>query len=451
MGSTFGGISNASTAMGVARYGLDVIQQNISNATTPGYTRQSAQQATVDSATGVPSIFTKPAGMGGVTISGTARMTDPVLTARARTEQSRSAFADTTANGLSDIESLFPEPSNTGLSEQLNDFWNAWGAVSTNPGAVAPRAVLLNKAATVASSLNALSTSLSGLVTSTTQALNDDVNAANTAATQLATINGQIAIASATGTNANALLDQRDTLLTSLSTLVGGVATINVNGTADVLVGGQSLVAGVTTTPMSVGAGPALSVGATAVALTGGSAAAEVTSLTTTIPNVQAQLDSVANGLAATVNSGQAGAFDLYGNAGTAMFSGTGAAGLTVAITDPKTIAAASSPGSTLDGTAALSMSGSGTLAGGPDALYTTLVADVGSASALAQQQQTTQDAVTNNVLQLQNSVSGVSTDEEVSNMLTYQHAYSAASRVLTTLDSMLDTLINHTGLVGQS
>ncbi|HEV7206657.1 MAG TPA: flagellar hook-associated protein FlgK [Jatrophihabitans sp.] len=451
MGSTFGGISNASTAMGVARYGLDVIQQNISNATTPGYTRQSAQQATVDSATGVPSIFTKPAGMGGVMISGTARMMDPVMTARARTEQARSAQADTTAGGLSNIENLFPEPSNTGLSEQLNDFWNAWGTVSSNPGAVAPRAVLLNKAATVASTLNAVSTSLSGLAASTTQSLTNDVTSANTAATQLATINGQIAIASATGASANALLDQRDALLTSLSTLVGGVATINVNGTADVLVGGQSLVAGVTTTPMSVGAGPVLSVGATAVALTGGSAAAEVTSLTTTIPNVQAQLDAVANRLSATVNSGQAAAFDLYGNPGAVMFSGTGAAGLTVAITDPKTIAAAATPGTTLDGTAALTMSGSGRQAGGPDSLYTTLVAGVGSASALAQQQQTTQDAVTSNVLQLQNSVSGVNTDEEVSNMLTYQHAYSAASRVLTTLDSMLDTLINHTGLVGQA
>jgi flagellar hook-associated protein 1 FlgK len=451
MGSTFGGISNASTAMGVARYGLDVIQQNISNATTPGYTRQSAQQATVDSATGVPSIFTKPAGMGGVMISGTARMMDPVMTARARTEQARSAQADTTAGGLSNIENLFPEPSNTGLSEQLNDFWNAWGTVSSNPGAVAPRAVLLNKAATVASTLNAVSTSLSGLAASTTQSLTNDVTSANTAATQLATINGQIAIASATGASANALLDQRDALLTSLSTLVGGVATINVNGTADVLVGGQSLVAGVTTTPMSVGAGPVLSVGATAVALTGGSAAAEVTSLTTTIPNVQAQLDAVANRLSATVNSGQAAAFDLYGNPGAVMFSGTGAAGLTVAITDPKTIAAAATPGTTLDGTAALTMSGSGRQAGGPDSLYTTLVAGIGSASALAQQQQTTQDAVTSNVLQLQNSVSGVNTDEEVSNMLTYQHAYSAASRVLTTLDSMLDTLINHTGLVGQA
>ena len=55
------------------------------------------------------------------------------------------------------------------------------------------------------------------------------------------------------------------------------------------------------------------------------------------------------------------------------------------------------------------------------------------------------------NVDALHASVSGVSYDEEVSSMLTYQHAFTASSRVLTTIDQMLDTLINHTGVVGLS
>jgi flagellar hook-associated protein 1 FlgK len=83
--------------------------------------------------------------------------------------------------------------------------------------------------------------------------------------------------------------------------------------------------------------------------------------------------------------------------------------------------------------------------------LYTTLVGNIGSSSALAQQQQTTQSSVTAGVDTQRTSVSGVNYDEEVSNMLTYQRAFQASSRVLTTLDGMLDTLINHTGLVGLS
>jgi len=75
----------------------------------------------------------------------------------------------------------------------------------------------------------------------------------------------------------------------------------------------------------------------------------------------------------------------------------------------------------------------------------------MGTASSLATQQQSTQAAVVSNVDSLHASVNGVSYDEEVSNMLTYQHAFSASSRVLTTIDQMLDTLINHTGVVGRA
>ena len=83
--------------------------------------------------------------------------------------------------------------------------------------------------------------------------------------------------------------------------------------------------------------------------------------------------------------------------------------------------------------------------------MYTALVGDVAAKSAFAQQQQSTQASVVSSVENLQASVSGVDENEEVSKMLTYQHAFSAASRVLTTMDSMLDTLINHTGLVGRA
>ena len=72
--------------------------------------------------------------------------------------------------------------------------------------------MLLSAASTVAGTLNAMSTTLSGIAANTAQALNQDLTAANTAAGRLATINGQIAVASATGANANPLLDQRDQL-----------------------------------------------------------------------------------------------------------------------------------------------------------------------------------------------------------------------------------------------
>ena len=447
--STFGGIQQASTALNASQYGLSVVSQNIANASTPGYTRQVAQQESVDGVAGVPIISTGPGAPGGVRIARTDRMNDPVIDARARSEHARSATADTTASQLSAIEGVFPEPSDSGLSEQLNSFWNAFAQVANSPGSAAPRSVLLSAAGTVAGTLNAMSTTLSGISTNTAQALNQDLTSANTAAGRLATINGQIAVASATGANANPLLDQRDQLLDQLSKLIGGVATINANGSADVTVGGQSIVSANTATPLSTDSLFQVSVGANAVTVGGGSAAAEVTALTTTIPGYQAQLDTVANALSSAVNTVQAAGFDLTGAVGQAMFTGSGAAGITVALTDPASVAASLTSGGSLDGSNALAASELGAATGSPDSLYTTLVGSIGSGSALAQQQQATQDSVTAGVDQLRQSASGVNMDEEVSNMMIFQHAYGAASRVLTTMDSMLDTLINHTGLVG--
>ena len=450
MASTFGGITQAGSALTAASYGLDVVSQNIANSDTPGYTRQVAQQGSVDAVAGVPSIYTGHAGPGGVTITGTARMADLVVDARLRTEQSRGSLADTAASQLQQLESVFPEPSDTGLGETLNDFWNAWASVANDPGSNAARTVLLQDAATVTSTLNAMSATLTDLAASSAQALGQDAAAATSAASQLATLNTQITIANATGVNDNALLDQRDTLLSSLATLVGGVATLNPDGSADVTVGGQPLVTGSTAVAVTVDPAYAVSVGASVVTLTGGSAAAEATALTTTYPTYQSRLDAVADSLSSVVNGVQAAGYDLSGNAGTPMFTGSGAAGISVAITDPRLVAAASSPGGTLDGANALAASVLGASSSGPDTAYAGLVADVASDSALAQRRAATQQAVTSTVTTLQNSISGVSTDEEVSAMLTYQHAYSAASRVLTTVDDMLDTLINHTGLVGR-
>jgi flagellar hook-associated protein 1 FlgK len=462
MSSTFGGIQQAANSLATASYGLQVVSQNIANANTPGYTRQAAQQAAVDGAAGVPYLYTKPAGPGGVTVTGTARMNDPVLDSRARSEHARGAAADTTASALSNIEQIFPEPSDTGLGEQLNDFWNAWAPVANDPGSAAPRAVLLQKADTVASTLRAMSTSLDNVSQSTANSLQNDLNKASSAAGQLYNVNAQIAIANATGANANSLLDQRDQLLDQLSTLTGAQASLNPNGTANVSVGGQPLVGPSGYAALSADSThqvrvtavgnppPAPSGSDTPVTLSGGSASAEVAAFGT-ISGYQAQLDAVAAQLISVVNGQQSGGKDLNGNPGAAMFAGTNAHTVTLAFTDPNLVAAAGTSGGALDGSNALATSQLGQSSTAPDALYQKLVGDVAGASSLAQQQQTTQSSVTQSVDALRSSASGVNYDEEVSNMMTYQRAYQASSRVLTTLDSMLDTLINHTGLVGSA
>lgn len=449
MSSTFGSINVAASGLNAARTWLDVVSQNISNANTPGYVREAAQQQSVDGAS--VGLFSGPNGPGGVRVTSVTRLNDPVIDTRARLEHARSAQTDSTAATLSAVEQLFTEPSDTGLAEQLNDFWNSWAAVGNDPGSTAARTVVLQKAGTVANQLNTMSASLQTVADTATASLSAHVQSVNDAASSLADLNGKIAVATATGAQANGLLDQRDRLLDQLAQLSGAVATINPNGSADVTVGGASLVLGGSAAAMTTDPAYGVSIGGSPVTLTGGSAAADVQALTTDIPNYQSRLDAVAAALAGTVNSAQSNGYDLSGQSGAPIFSGTTAATLTVSLTSPSGVAASSTPGGNLDGSNAANLSQTGTASGSPDAVYQTLVGDLGAASGLAQQRQTTQDAITNSVDKVRDSASGVSYDEEVSNMLTFQQAYQASSRVLTTLDGMLDTLINHTGVVGRA
>ncbi|WP_054942265.1 flagellar hook-associated protein FlgK [Paenibacillus ihuae] len=78
------------------------------------------------------------------------------------------------------------------------------------------------------------------------------------------------------------------------------------------------------------------------------------------------------------------------------------------------------------------------------------MVGQLGIQSQEAARQASNSDYLVDQVNSRRQSVSGVSLDEEMSNMLVFQHAYSAAARFMTTYDEMLDKLINSTGTVGR-
>lgn len=449
MTSAFSGLTNALAALNVQRYGMEVTGQNIANANTPGYTRQRAELAAVGPATGVAALYATQHPNGSVTVSGTTRLNDPMLDVRARTEHGDNGYRQTTANVLSSAETLFDEPSDHGLAEQLNDFWNSWAAVANNPGDLAARNVVLQKAAGLATSLNQSSANLDRLTQSVSQQAAAATAEINTAATALAELNGEIAVASASGTNTNALADQRDGLLLKLSDLAGAQTTILADGTATVSIGGQNLVSSTTATGVALSPANQILVGGTPAGPAGGSLQGLVDSLNTTLPGYAAQLDAVATGLANTVNAGQTSGYDLAGAAGTPLFTGSTAATLSVAVANPANLAASGAPGGNLDGSVALGMSQLGNSTSGADAAYRGMVGTLATDVQRAVQQAAIQQAVTNNVDELAQSSAGVSFDEETTNLLTYQRAYQASSRVLTTVDEVLDTLISHTGRVG--
>jgi flagellar hook-associated protein 1 FlgK len=163
----------------------------------------------------------------------------------------------------------------------------------------------------------------------------------------------------------------------------------------------------------------------------------------------------VAANLAAAVNAQHAAGYDISGNPGGTFFASSDgvspvtASNITVAITDPDLVAAAASAGTgggTLDGSNADAIAAIGTSATGPDQGYRQLIANLGVAGQTADRQSGIQSSLTNAVDSAREAQSGVNLDEEMTNLISYQRAYQAAARVMSTVDDCLDTLINHTG-----
>ena len=245
--SSFSGLTNALRSLNAQQYALSVTSDNMANANTPGYTRKTADIREVGPVGGVPRVTATANGYEGTSSADTAsRQNDPVLDYRNRVEQGLNTYAQAKSSTLSGVETVFTEPSDTGLSEQLNKMWSAWSNLANNdPSDGSVRDNVLKTAAGVAATLNAASTEVANLQTSATQDLAQTVSSINAAASQVATLNQQIKVGTASGADVNSLQDQRDTLLVSLAQLSGATSTMQADGTATVLLPGSNvLVAG---------------------------------------------------------------------------------------------------------------------------------------------------------------------------------------------------------------
>jgi len=224
-------------------------------------------------------------------------------------------------------------------------------------------------------------------------------------------------------------MDKRDALIDDLSSL-GSVSVVDPgNGLLQITFGGGStpLVSGTTVNwPPSIGTSPGGELGA----LTNLSGA------TGQIASYRSTLDNIANQLVTSVNAI---------HTATPFFSGTTAGTIAVAATTATIqTTTTGNPGANDVAQAIAGLAG-----GAIDQAYSAFISGVGSDVQSTQSTQTTSQAVLDSIDNQRKSVSGVSLDEEMTNLVSFQRAYQASARMMTTIDSMLDTLINHTGTVG--
>ncbi|TFV52463.1 flagellar hook-associated protein FlgK [Blastococcus sp. TF02A-35] len=462
--STFSLLNTATTSLWAQRRALDVTGQNIANVNTEGYSRQRADLQAIGGSV-VPAFYSVGDGIGGgVNADKLTRIRDAFLEGRGHAEHANSAQLLAETEAFQFAEQAFREPGTTGLQNLMADMWRGWQDVANKPEDPAARGQVLKRLETLVGGLHFSSAQLDGRWQQTRENLDVLVADVNAAAETIAQLNTAILRASQTGKPANDLADRRDLLIMKLADQVGVSVRPQDGGVLDVIVGGTSLVTGGTASKLAVEGSDDLAGYATDrprvvtdpggfTVTVGGTAGGQLHALNSILPTYRGELDKVAQTLATQLNDTHREGFDLDGVAGDPLVGPdpVSASSIKVLITDPRKLAA-----STIDsGTGNLGRANADKLSqlgqgvGSPDTAYRQMIVELGVQSAVSQRNLDIQSVITGQVDANRESVAGVNLDEEMTNMLSFQHAYSAAGRLVTAIDELLDVLINRTGRVG--
>jgi flagellar hook-associated protein 1 FlgK len=422
-------------ALEVSQGALNATSNNIANSNTAGYVRE------------IPEISENPETVssgvvsgGGVSLNGLQSVRDELLNLQIQQQTSAQSSADTESSALEDIQTNFSS-SGSDIASAFSAFSSSLAQLSADPSSTSAQAGVLsagqNLAGAFHTTANALTTQQSAMNTQVTQT----VAQINSLSTQIAQLNGQVAQLTAAGKDGGTIEDQRDELVQQLSQLTGVSVTQSNDGEVITTGNGTPLVMGSQSYSLQTTTG---SDGVQHVLDSNG------TDITTTLQGGQlggylTQLNTLASQFASAFNAAQAKGYDSNGKAGQNFFSvpasGAGAAaGISVSITDPSQIAISSDGTSGSNGNVAnLSAALTNALPSGqtPSQAYANLVFQVGNDTSNASAQST---AIGQNLTQLTNqqgSVSGVSIDEETTNLIRYQTAYEAAARIVSTIQQL--------------
>lgn len=506
MRSTFMGLETAKRGMYAQQSAIYVTGHNIANKNTPGYTRQRVNFVQTEPYPGAsmnrPQI---PGQLGtGVTDGSIQRIRESFIDEQYRAENNKFGYYNNLANSISKMEDIMNEPSDTGLSKAMAQFWQSLQDLSKDADNEGARRVVLQRGVALSETFQYLHSSLTTIRGDIKKELDASVTEINSLAKQLASINKQISDVEPHGYLPNDLYDERDRLLDELSNLVpietttvpyGGNSLAIAEGgrKVEIVLGDEriTLVDDRTSNELEVN-GNQLSVKGSTGSITFGDHAEGKGKLAALIsaygedgppptglyPEMIDDLDKYAFTFAKIFNAVHQEGFDLNGDQGKAFFnigdgdSYKGAAGkIGVSLTNPSDIAASLKPTHQGNGDNALNfgkikdlvikegvitlpsgqeLSGLDIESGTLQSFYEGVIGKMAVEGQQANRLYYNTGVLLNSVDNNRRSVSEVSLDEEFSNLIQYQHAYSASARMINVVDEMLDKIINGMGQVGR-
>lgn len=459
MSNIYGIMSLAGQALMTQQQAISVTSHNIANVNTPGYSRQRLQMTTntpVDSAIGL---------MGsGVSGEAIERIYDRFLNAQVTNENQALGRWDAQKEALALLEIIFNETDGSGLNQAMSNFWDAWQSLTTNPAGTSERMILVTASEVLATTFNKLNSDLAQSQKDMDIAVQGSVADINRLTEQLADLNQKI-VSSESGTqSANDYRDQRDQVLKALSELIDFNSFENADGAVSVLVaGGKPLVSSARFWQLSTetnasglenvvwvdDAGNPTDITAD---ISGGKLKGWLEVRDGLIVDYMNRLDTLAQTLMLDINTLHQSGFALDGSPGVVYFVGAGAGDMEVNpnIVGDSGLVAAAADSLTVPGDNRMAIEiaklQNQLIMNGNTATYSgyfsSLVSDVGQQVLKSDAYYTHQSNMVQQLDNYRESLSGVSLDEEMINLIKFQNAYSAAAKMITAADEMMQTLL---------
>jgi len=474
MSGLFQGLEIGKRALLTHQLSMTTVGHNIANVSTPGYTRQRVTVVSTDP------LETANYNIGtGVTATTITQIRDPFLTTQYRRENKSLGEWESREKSLGQIETFFSEPTDNGLGDVLDNFWNSWQDLANAVGSgteAAARSAVVSQSQTLVETFHYLSNQLDQLQSSCDSDVVARVGEINETAKEIAELNRMIASEELGGQTANDLRDQRDLLIDDLSKMVDVTTSEKANGSVTVSISGMTIVEDKNS--FALGTKVSSSEGeswhdvvwggtSSTIKITGGELKGLIDTRDEIIPEIREQLDELAASLVSEVNSYHRAGYAIYEDQGVTITS-TGldffnsnyttadTIQLETAIENNSNLIAVSADGAEGDNSNALNIASvqnktisalDGTTLNG---YYNAIVGQVGVKSNEAQTFRANSETLMQQIETSRESVQGVSLDEEMTDMIKLQHAYDAAARVITYMDEALDTLIQGMGVVGR-
>jgi flagellar hook-associated protein 1 FlgK len=445
-------LSLGSSALAAQNTGVAVATNNVANVNTPGFSRQRADLESLEAAPLV----------GGVRSATPQRLADDLLSGQIQTAAGSLAMSQAFADALSELESGLAGGGAT-IDEQIGQLFSRFSQASANPTDSASRQAVISAARDLVSGIQRRAAEVTAARKEVDTRIRDGATSATTLAKQLAAANAAVA-----RSGDPTARDHRDQIAKQLGQLVGGQARVDQDGQMRyVLDGGAVLVDGVhaaalTATPdattgvnrLEVVAGGAHRDVTTQIA--GGSLGAHLKFRDQTVAQVSGQLDQLAFDVTTQVNKVHTANAGLDGAVGRNLFTPiaqvTGAASALALdpglASDPSKLALGAPGAGPGDNTGALAMfamasqpvASGGTRTLGDAAIG--IVSGVAQSTAEAKGDATRDGLVSDHLAGLRDSLSGVDTQEELTNLARFENASSAMAKFITTIDGMLGSLI---------